>query len=75
LENKDLAHHLDAALNESVPVEKIIRQRLSDIKRKYQDITRVEEPLKYRLLNLKTFGLILLAIAILAILARFLGFI
>ena len=75
LENKDLAHHLDAALNESVPVEKIIRQRLSDIKRKYQDITRVEEPLKYRLLNLKTFGILILATGVILVLARFLGFI
>jgi len=75
LENKDLAHHLDAALNESVPVEKIIRQRLSDIKRKYQDITRVEEPLKYRILNLKTFGIAIIAGVIIVILARFLGFI
>jgi len=75
LENKDLTHHLDAALNESVPVEKIIRQRLSDIKRKYQDITRVEEPLKYRILNLKTFGIAIIAGVIIVILARFLGFI
>jgi len=58
-----------------VPVEKIIRQRLSDIKRKYQDITRVEEPLKYRLLNLKTFGILILATGVILVLARFLGFI
>jgi len=75
LENKDLSRHLDKALNESVNEEKIWRKQHEDWKRRHTDVMRTDEPLRYRLLNLKTFGLILLAIAVLAILARFLGFI
>ena len=75
LKTKDLEHHLGKALDESIDQEKIFRQRLADTKRKVQDIMRVEEPLKYRLLNLKTFGIAIIAGVIIVILARFLGFI
>ena len=62
-------------MDESVDQEKIYRERLADAKRKYQDIMRVEPPLKYRLINLKNFGIALVAIVVLVILARFLEFI
>jgi len=75
LKTKDLEHHLGKALDESIDQEKIFRQRLADTKRKVQDIMRVEEPLKYRILNLKTFGIAIIAGVIIVILARFLGFI
>jgi hypothetical protein len=75
LKTKDLEHHLGKVLDESVDQEKIYRERLADAKRKYVDIMRVEEPWKYRLLNLKTFAIAIVAIVVIVILARFLGFI
>jgi hypothetical protein len=34
---------------------------------------RVEQPLKYRILNLKTFALVIIAVAVIILLGRFLG--
>ena len=75
LKTKDLEHHLGKVLDESVDQEKIYRERLADAKRKYVDIMRVEEPWKYRLLNLKTFAIAIVAVVVIVILARVLGFI
>jgi len=75
LQNKDLADHLDKALNESVDQEKVYRKRHADWKRKVQDILATEEPWKYRILNLKTFGIMVIAGVVIVILARILGFI
>ena len=75
LKTKDLEHHLGKVLDESVDQEKIYRQRLADAKRKYQDIMRVEPPLKYKLLNLKFFGTMLVVGVVLILLARFLGYV
>jgi hypothetical protein len=75
LKTKDLEHHLGKVLDESVDQEKIYRERLADAKRKYVDIMRVQEPWKYRLLNLKTFAIAIVAIVIIIIMARFLGFV
>ena len=75
LQNKDLADHLDKALNESVDQEKVYRKRHADWKRKVQDIMATEEPWKYRLLNLKTFAIAIIGVVVIVILARFLGFI
>jgi len=58
-----------------VDQEKIYRDRLADAKRKYVDIMRVEPPLKYKLLNLKFFGIMLVVGVIIIIMARFLGFV
>jgi len=75
LKTKDLEHHLGKVLDESVDQEKIYRQRLADAKRKYVDIMRVEPGLRYKLLNLKFFGTMLVVGVVIVILARFLGFI
>ena len=75
LENKDLSRHLDKALNESVNEEKIWRKQHEDWKRIHTDVMRTDEPLRYRLVNLKTLGLALVAIVVIVIMARFLGFI
>jgi hypothetical protein len=75
LKTKDLEHHLGKVLDESVDQEKIYRERLADAKRKYVDIMRVEQPLKYRILNLKTFALVIIAVAVIILLARFLGYV
>lgn len=73
LKVKDLEDHLSKVLDESVDQERIYRLRLADAKRKYQDIMRVEQPLRYRLVNLKTFAIVLIAIVIIVLLGRFLG--
>ena len=75
LKVKDLEHHLGKVLDDSVDQEKIYRDRLADAKRKYVDIMRVEPPLKYKLLNLKFFGTMLVVGVIIIIMARFLGFV
>jgi len=75
LKVKDLEHHLGKVLDDSVDQEKIYRDRLADAKRKYVDIMRVEPPLKYKLLNLKFFGIMLVVGVIIIIMARFLGFV
>ena len=75
LKTKDLEHHLGKVLDESIDQERIYRDRLADAKRKYVDIMRVEPPLKYRLLNLKTFAIAIVAVVIIIIMARFLGFV
>ena len=75
LKVKDLEHHLGKVLDDSVDQEKIYRDRLADAKRKYVDIMRVEPPLKYKLLNLKFFGTMLVVGVVLILLARFLGFV
>jgi len=75
LKVKDLEHHLGKVLDDSVDQEKIYRDRLADAKRKYVDIMRIEPPLKYKLLNLKFFGTMLVVGVIIIIMARFLGFV
>lgn len=75
LKVKDLEHHLGKVLDESVDQECIYRQRLADAKRKYVDIMRVEEPWRYKILNLKTFGIMVIAGVVLVLLARFLGYV
>ena len=75
LKVKDLEHHLGKVLDDSVDQEKIYRDRLADAKRKYVDIMRVEPPLKYKLLNLKFFGTMLVVGVVLILLARFLGYV
>jgi len=75
LDKKDLEHHLDKALGESVNEEKIWNKRIADWKRRHTDVMRTEEPLRYRLLNLKTFGIAIIAVVVIVILAHFLGFI
>jgi hypothetical protein len=73
LKTKDLEHHLAKVLDESVDQEKIYRERLADAKRKYVDIMRVEQPLKYRILNLKTFAIVIIVVAVIILFGRFLG--
>ena len=75
LQVKDLNSHLDKALNESVNEEKIWRKQHEDWKRRHTDVMRTDEPLRYRLLNLKTFGILVVAAVVILVLARFLGFI
>lgn len=69
---KDTEAHLDKVLTESVNQEKMYRLRMADSKRRHGDIMRTDEPLKYRLVNMKTFGIILVAIIVLALMYNFL---
>ena len=75
LGKKDVEVHLDKVLSESIDGEKNFKKRLGDIKRRVQNIEHVEEPLKYRILNLKTLGIAIVVVVIAIIFARFLGFI
>ena len=75
LKMKDLEHHLDKALGESVNQERLYRKQHEDWKRRHTDVLRTDEPLKYRLLNFKTFAIALVAVAVIVILARFLGYV
>lgn len=70
LKVKDLSHHLDKVLQESVDVEEILNMRIADGKRRHGTVMRMGKPLKYRLLNLRTFGLVILLIFIIAVLGR-----
>ena len=75
LQCKDLQHHLGKALDETDNVEEIIKKRIEDYKKRHGDIMRAGEPWRTKIFNLKTFGIILVGIVILVILARFLGYI
>ena len=75
LQNKDLANHLDKALGQSVHEEKLYRKQHEDWKRRHTDVLRTDEPLKYRIYNMKTAALIIGVIVVLVLLARFLGYV
>ena len=64
---KDTEHHLDAVLGETDNVEKIIRMRIEDYKKRYGSIMRVGEKWQTRLINMKTFaiGLVVVVVAVL----------
>ena len=75
LKVKDLEHHLDKALGESVNQERLYRKQHEDWKRRHTDVLRTDEPLKYRLLNLKTFGIMVIVGVVLVLLAHALGYV
>jgi len=75
LKVKDLEHHLDKALGESVNQERLYRKQHEDWKRRHTAVLRTDEPLKYRIYNLKTAALIIGVIVVVVLLGRILGFI
>ena len=73
LKIKDLEHHLGKVLDETDNVEEIIKQRIEDYKKRHGDIMRSGEQWRTKLLNLKTFAIIIGFVVVIILLGRFLG--
>ncbi|RLI46921.1 hypothetical protein DRO69_02015 [Candidatus Bathyarchaeota archaeon] len=68
-----LEDHLNAVLKRSYKASELVRKQLEDIKTWLGDVTRETPPLRYRLLNLKTFGAILIVLFIIYLAWTYMG--